>query len=282
MRDHYEVLGVSRNVDEAGLKKAFRKLALRYHPDRNPDDPEAEASFKEVGEAYAVLSDPQKRLMYDHFGRGGLGRLEEEVNFRDGSALFHLYDLFEKILAQGRRDDLRSRVEVFNVHPLYNRPIPEDEYCLRVVNHDVFLNSGGEGVDLKKGVKVKYDGIERRFGVYLRLPRNLTIFDLTVDNRDYSKHRDVVGRIRTGGSLNLAAVNLEVEVGPRQRVILSSIASKVHGELVGYEGSKLDDRRGRGLDCAYLLPESGEFDKSLDLRISSGRLSRFNIRRRPD
>ena len=67
-RDYYDVLGVDRNADEKALKSAYRKLAMKYHPDQNPDDAEAEAMFKEVGEAYAVLSDPEKKAAYDRFG----------------------------------------------------------------------------------------------------------------------------------------------------------------------------------------------------------------------
>lgn len=66
--DYYETLGVSRDVDEKGLKSAFRKLAMKYHPDKNPGDQKAEAHFKELGEAYEVLKDPQKRSAYDRFG----------------------------------------------------------------------------------------------------------------------------------------------------------------------------------------------------------------------
>lgn len=67
-RDYYDVLGVDRGVDEKALKSAYRKLAMKYHPDQNPGDEEAEAKFKEVGEAYAVLSDADKRAAYDRFG----------------------------------------------------------------------------------------------------------------------------------------------------------------------------------------------------------------------
>ena len=67
-RDYYEVLGVAKNATEADIKKAYRKLAIQYHPDRNPDDKEAEAKFKEANEAYSVLSDAEKRSKYDQFG----------------------------------------------------------------------------------------------------------------------------------------------------------------------------------------------------------------------
>lgn len=67
-RDYYEVLGVDRGADDATLKKAYRKLAKKYHPDMNPGDKEAEAKFKEATEAYGVLSDPDKRRQYDQFG----------------------------------------------------------------------------------------------------------------------------------------------------------------------------------------------------------------------
>ena len=67
-RDYYEVLGVDKNADDATLKKAYRKLAKKYHPDVNPGDKEAEAKFKEATEAYSVLSDADKRRQYDQFG----------------------------------------------------------------------------------------------------------------------------------------------------------------------------------------------------------------------
>ena len=70
-RDYYEVLGVSRDADESEIKKTFRRLARQYHPDANPDDPEAEERFKELAEAYEVLSDADRRRTYDQYGHEG-------------------------------------------------------------------------------------------------------------------------------------------------------------------------------------------------------------------
>lgn len=72
-RDYYEILGVSKNASDDEIKKAYRKLAMKYHPDRNPGDKEAEAKFKEISEAHEVLSDKQKRARYDQFGHVGVG-----------------------------------------------------------------------------------------------------------------------------------------------------------------------------------------------------------------
>ena len=71
-RDYYEVLGVARDAAEADIKKAYRRLAMKHHPDRNPGNPEAEAHFKEAKEAYEVLSDKDKRAAYDRFGHAGV------------------------------------------------------------------------------------------------------------------------------------------------------------------------------------------------------------------
>src|SRR5919108_143636 len=72
-RDYYEILGVARTATEQEIKSSYRKLALKYHPDRNPGDKESEERFKEAAEAYAVLIDTDKRHMYDRFGHAGLG-----------------------------------------------------------------------------------------------------------------------------------------------------------------------------------------------------------------
>jgi molecular chaperone DnaJ len=73
-RDYYEVLGVSRGVSLEEIKRAYRQLALRHHPDRNPDDPDAESKFNELAQAYEVLSNQAKRSLYDQYGQSGLRR----------------------------------------------------------------------------------------------------------------------------------------------------------------------------------------------------------------
>ena len=82
--DYYEILGISKDADESEIKKAYRKMALKYHPDKNPDDPDAEKKFKKAAEAYDVLKDPNKRARYDQFGHSGLhsGGFQEQ-DFQD-------------------------------------------------------------------------------------------------------------------------------------------------------------------------------------------------------
>lgn len=113
-RDYYEVLGVDRRASDAELKKAYRKLALECHPDRNPDDPVAEERFKEVSEAYAVLSDAEKRARYDQFGHAGVGGAGGGFPGGDFSDLGNFGDLFNELFgdifgAGGRAGSRRGR-----------------------------------------------------------------------------------------------------------------------------------------------------------------------------
>jgi molecular chaperone DnaJ len=107
-RDYYEVLGVARDADEAALKKAYRKLALQYHPDRNPGNASAEERFKEASEAYAVLSDADKRRAYDRFGHEGVGA-GGAPDFGDLGGFTDLFnDLFGDLFG-GARGGRRTR-----------------------------------------------------------------------------------------------------------------------------------------------------------------------------
>ena len=106
-RDYYEVLGVPRDADEAALKKAYRTLAKKYHPDTNQGNPEAEAKFKEASEAYAVLSDPEKRRQYDQFGHaafeGGAGGAGGFGGFDFGADMGDIFDdIFGDLFGGGR------------------------------------------------------------------------------------------------------------------------------------------------------------------------------------
>ena len=113
-RDYYEVLGVDKGADAQTLKKAYRKLAMQYHPDRNPDNPEAEAKFKEINEAYEVLSDDTKRANYDQFGHdgpqgfGGAGGFGGFGGF-GGGGVEDIFDMFGDMFGGGFGGSSRPR-----------------------------------------------------------------------------------------------------------------------------------------------------------------------------
>ena len=98
-RDYYEVLGVDKNASEDEIKKAYRRIAIKYHPDRNPGDKEAEEKFKEAAEAYDVLHDPQKRQQYDQFGfdaPGGFGGFSS-----GGFSMDDIFSMFGSVFEGG-------------------------------------------------------------------------------------------------------------------------------------------------------------------------------------
>src|SRR5579871_1252488 len=162
-RDYYEVLGVDRNVDDPTLKSAYRKLALQFHPDRNPNNHEAEEKFKEAAEAYSVLSDPQKRAAYDRYGHQGLqgfgagaGAAGFDPAFTDFGDI--LGDMFSDLFgaSNGRRaggrpraqrgEDLRYDLEIALEDALHGLSVeiqvPRLELCTRCQGTGAEKNDG--------------------------------------------------------------------------------------------------------------------------------------------
>jgi molecular chaperone DnaJ len=99
-RDYYEILGVSRNASEDEIKKSYRQMAMKYHPDRNPGNKESEEKFKEAAEAYEVLSDPEKRRRYDQFGHEGM----RGTNFQEFTSVEDVFNMFGDIFGAGFGD----------------------------------------------------------------------------------------------------------------------------------------------------------------------------------
>jgi molecular chaperone DnaJ len=147
-RDYYEILGVQRDVDEPSLKSAYRKMAREYHPDRNPNNPDAEEKFKEAAEAYSVLSDAQKRAAYDRYGHQGVqgagGPSFDPSVFSDFNDIFGSLFGFEDFFGGGRSrrrgqanrgEDLRFDLEIAFEEAIRGKSVdiqvPRLENCTR-------------------------------------------------------------------------------------------------------------------------------------------------------
>src|SRR5216117_711024 len=100
-RDYYQVLGVERNASEDEIKKAYRKLAIKYHPDKNPGDKAAEEQFKELGEAYEALSDPQKRAAYNQYGHAAFDPRARGAGGSRGGGFHDPFEIFREVFGGG-------------------------------------------------------------------------------------------------------------------------------------------------------------------------------------
>ena len=149
-RDYYEVLGVERSADEATIKKAYRQLAKKYHPDVNPGDKDAEEKFKEVNEAYSVLSDPQKRSRYDQFGHeepgmGGGSGFEGFGGFGSGFGFGGFDDLFS-MFTGGASGGQRRNVPMQGDDIRMNLTLTFEEAAKGCQTREGFAREGAQGV----------------------------------------------------------------------------------------------------------------------------------------
>ncbi len=150
-RDYYDVLGVSKSAGEGEIKSAYRKMALKYHPDRNPDDKSAEEKFKQAAEAYAVLADPEKRRRYDQFGHAGVGagapggQPFDPTVFADfGDILGGLGDLFG-FGGGGRRGPRRGADLRYDLEISFEEAATGTETTLQIPREEQCNTCGGSG-----------------------------------------------------------------------------------------------------------------------------------------
>ena len=163
-RDYYEVLGVDKNASEAEIKRAYRKVAKKYHPDMNPGDKEAEEKFKEAAEAYDVLSNPDKRARYDQFGHAGMsgaaGNGGPFGGFGGGMSMDDIFSMFGDIFDFGG-----DMGDIFG-------DIFGDFFGGGRRGGDARRNGPRQGANLRAGVRITFDdairGVEKELEITLK------------------------------------------------------------------------------------------------------------------
>ncbi|MFQ5445577.1 MAG: molecular chaperone DnaJ [Saprospiraceae bacterium] len=180
-RDYYEILGVSKGADEAAIKKAYRKKALEYHPDRNPGDKVAEEKFKEAAEAYEVLSDKDKRARYDRFGHAGVSG-NGGGGFRGGSGGMTMEDIFSQF------------GDIFGGHGS-----PFDEFFRGARGGGGGRPSGQRGSNLRIKVKLTLDEIAAGVSKKIKVKKQMSCHTCGGSGAKDSSSRQTCGTCRGSG-----------------------------------------------------------------------------------
>jgi molecular chaperone DnaJ len=150
-RDYYEILGINRDAADEDIKKAYRKLAMKYHPDRNPDNPKAEEQFKEAKQAYEILSDAQKRSAYDQYGHAGV---DPQAGGPGGDAFSDIFgDIFGGGARGGRSNVYRGADLRYNLEVSLEDAARGSETRIRIPTMGTCETCGGSGA--KKGTEPK-------------------------------------------------------------------------------------------------------------------------------
>jgi curved DNA-binding protein len=181
-KDYYKVLGVAKTATDAEIKKSYKKLAFKYHPDKNKGDKKAEDRFKEISEAYAVLSDKKKRAQYDQFGSTGFHQRYSQEDIFRGSNFSDIFsemgvggnDIFSQIFGGGRRPGGRGRPGGVNMDDLFGggggfgRPQPTKGPDL---SFDITIDFMEAVTGCEKSLEYMFDG--KKKGIKVKIPKGI-------------------------------------------------------------------------------------------------------------